>query len=182
MKRDFSKEDVWSKKKCAAAAAKSLQLYPTLCDPIDGSPPGSAIPGNLQARTLGWVAISFSNAWKWKVKVKSLSHVWLSDPMDCSLAGSSIHGIFQARVLEWDAIAFSKKDCTEVNRKYIFCNYILFISSLWLFFLLNQRQIISWIPIVETERAKISLVFFVLHLNWIWEQESYCYIKLQREW
>ena len=56
----------------AAAAAKSLQLCPTLCDPIDGSPPGSPIPGILQARTLEWVAISFSNAWKWKVKVKSL--------------------------------------------------------------------------------------------------------------
>ena len=61
----------------AAAAAKSLQLCPTLCDPIDGSPPGSAIPGILQARTLEWGAISFSNAWTWKVKVKSLSHVWL---------------------------------------------------------------------------------------------------------
>ena len=48
----------------AAAAAKSLQLCPTLCDPIDGSPPGSPIPGILQARTLEWVAISFSNAWK----------------------------------------------------------------------------------------------------------------------
>ena len=60
-----------------AAAAKSLQLCPTLCDPIDGSPPGSAIPGILQARTLEWVAISFSNAWKWNVKVKSLSHVRL---------------------------------------------------------------------------------------------------------
>ena len=59
----------------AAAAAKSLQLCPTLCDPIDGSPPGSPIPGILQARTLEWVAISFSNSWKWKVKVKSLSHV-----------------------------------------------------------------------------------------------------------
>ena len=59
----------------AAAAAKSLQSCPTLCDPIDGSPPGSAIPGILQARTLEWVAISFSNAWKWKVKVKSLSRV-----------------------------------------------------------------------------------------------------------
>ena len=59
------------------AAAKSLQLCPTLCDPIDGSPPGSAIPGILQARTLEWVAISFSNAWKWKVKVKSLSRVRL---------------------------------------------------------------------------------------------------------
>ena len=59
----------------AAAAAKSLQSCPTLCDPIDGSPPGSPIPGILQARTLEWVAISFSNAGKWKVKVKSLSHV-----------------------------------------------------------------------------------------------------------
>ena len=61
----------------AAAAAKSLQSCPTLWDPIDGSPPGSPVPGILQARTLGWVAISFSNAWKWKVKVKSLSRVRL---------------------------------------------------------------------------------------------------------
>ena len=60
----------------AAAAAKSLQSYPTLCDPIDGSPPGSPVPGILQARTLAWVAISFSNAWKWKGKVKMLSCVW----------------------------------------------------------------------------------------------------------
>ena len=59
----------------AAAAAKSLQSCPTLCDPIDGSPPGSPVPGILQARTLEWVAISFSNAWKWKVKVKSLSRI-----------------------------------------------------------------------------------------------------------
>ena len=61
----------------AAAAAKSLQSCPTLCDPIDGSPPGSTVPGILQARTLEWVAIFFSSAWKWKVKVKSPSHVWL---------------------------------------------------------------------------------------------------------
>jgi len=54
-----------------------LQSCPTLCDPIDGSPPGSPVPGILQARTLEWVAISFSNAWKWKVKVKSLSCVQL---------------------------------------------------------------------------------------------------------
>ena len=60
-----------------AATAKSLQSCPTLCDPIDGNPPGSPVPGILQARALEWVAISFSNAWKLKVKVKSLSHVWL---------------------------------------------------------------------------------------------------------
>ena len=58
-------------------AAKSLQPCSTLCDPIDGSPPGFPIPGILQARTLEWVAISFSNAWKWKAKGKSLSHVRL---------------------------------------------------------------------------------------------------------
>ena len=60
-----------------AAAAKSLQSCPTLCNPIDGSSPGSPIPGILQARTLEWGAISFSNAWKWKVKVKLLSRVRL---------------------------------------------------------------------------------------------------------
>ena len=61
----------------AAAAAKLLQSCPTLCDPIDGSPSGSPDPGILQTRTVEWVAISFSNTWKWKVKVKSLSHVRL---------------------------------------------------------------------------------------------------------
>ena len=60
-----------------AAAAKSPQSCPTLCDPIDGSLAGSPVPGILQARTLEWVAISFSNAWKWKVKVKALSRVQL---------------------------------------------------------------------------------------------------------
>ena len=60
-----------------AAAAKSLQLCPTVCDPIDGSPPGSPVPGILQARTLEWVAISFSNAWKWTVNMKLLSRVGL---------------------------------------------------------------------------------------------------------
>ena len=61
----------------STSAAKSLQSCSTLCDPRDGSPPGSLVPGILQARTLEWVAISFSNAWKWKMKVKSLSCVRL---------------------------------------------------------------------------------------------------------
>ena len=90
-----------------AAAAKLLQSCPTLCDPIDGSPPGSSVPGILQART--GVGCHFLLQC---MKVKSESEVTqscltLSDPMDCSLPGSSIHGIFQARVLEWGAIAFS---------------------------------------------------------------------------
>ena len=71
----FSSFSKWNTEK--AAAAKSLQSCPTLCDPIDGSPPGSPVPGILQARTLEWVATAFSNAWKWKVKVKLLSCVWL---------------------------------------------------------------------------------------------------------
>ena len=108
----------------AAAAAKSLQSCLTLCDPIDGSLPGSPIPGILQARTLEWVAISFSNAWKWKVKIESeVAQLCptLSDPMDCSLPGSSAHGIFQARVLEWGAIAFSvwSPNLWQSKQKYV---------------------------------------------------------------
>ena len=76
-----------------------------LCDPIDGSPPGSPVPGILQAKTLEWVFLLQC------MKVKS--GPTLHDPMDCSLPGSSIHGIFQARVLEWVAISFSTKT-TEV--------------------------------------------------------------------
>ena len=92
----------------ASAAAKSLQLCPTMCNPIDGSPPGSAVPGILQAGTLEWVAISFLQC----MKVKSESEVaqsclTRSDPMDCRLPGYSIHGTCQTRVLEWGAIAFS---------------------------------------------------------------------------
>ena len=100
-------------------AAKSLQLCLTLCEPIDdsppgspslgfSSPPGSPVPGIPQARTLEWVAISFSSA----LKAKSESEVaqscpTLSDPMDCGPPGSSVHGTFQVRVLKWGAIAFS---------------------------------------------------------------------------
>ena len=77
----------------SVAAAKSLQSCLTLCDPIDGRPPGSPVPGILQARTLEWVAISFSNAWKWKVKVKSLSRVRPQWP----------HGLQLSRLLRpWD--------------------------------------------------------------------------------
>ena len=73
----FSVHVLLKRAAAAAAAAKSCQSCPTLCDPIDGSPPGSPISGIFQARTLEWVAIAFSNAWKWKVKVKSLSCVRL---------------------------------------------------------------------------------------------------------
>ena len=89
----------------AAAAAKSLQSCLTLCDHIDSSPPGSLVPGILQARILEWVAISFSNAW---MHAKLLqSSPTLGDPMDSSPPGPSVHRILQARVLEWGAISFS---------------------------------------------------------------------------
>ena len=68
---------LWLRNILLYAAAKLLQSCPTLCNPIDGSPSGSPVPGILKARTLEWVAISFSNAWKWRLKVKSLSRVWL---------------------------------------------------------------------------------------------------------
>ena len=89
----------------AAAAAKSFQLCPTLCDPIDGSPPGSPIPGILQARTLEWVAISFSNAWKWKVKVKSLSCIQLlATPWTAAYQASVSMGF--SRQEYWSGVPF----------------------------------------------------------------------------
>ena len=118
------------------AAAKSLHLCLTLCDPIDGSPPGSPVPGILQARTLEWAASSFSSAWMWKVKVKSLSHIWLlvtpwtaayQAPLSMGFSrqeyGSgtpemngplSLRGLFSSRRLEWtcsrDGSSFKKEN------------------------------------------------------------------------
>ena len=92
-----------------AAAAKSLQSCPTLCDPIDSNPPGSPVLGF--SRQEHWSGLHFLLQY---IKVKSESEVTqscltLSDPMDYRLPGSSIHGIFQAKVLEWGAIAFSRE-------------------------------------------------------------------------
>ena len=83
----------------------SIQSCLTLCDPIDSSPPGSPVPGILQARTLEWVAISFSNACMHAELLQS--RPMLCDPMDSSLPGPSVHRILQARILEWVAISFS---------------------------------------------------------------------------
>ena len=124
----------------AAAAAKSLQLCLTLWDPIDSSPPGSPIPGILQARTLEWVAISFSNAWKWKVKVKSLSHVWpLATPW--TTAHQAMDNYMQAFV--WKYV-------------FIYLGYIpqsLFARSWWqltpVFLLENHMDWGAWRAIVH---------------------------------
>ena len=95
-------------------AAKSLQSCPTLCDPRDGSPPGSPVPGILQARTLACHFLLQCMKVKSESEVAQVVYLKViqscptpKDPMDCSLPGSSVHGIFQARVLEWGAIAFS---------------------------------------------------------------------------
>ena len=101
----FFPRNVFASQAGSAAAAKSHQSCPTLCDPVDGSPPGSPVPGILQARKGCHFLLQC-------MKVKSESEIAQScptpsDPMDCSLPGSCVHGIFQARVLEWGAIAFS---------------------------------------------------------------------------
>ena len=97
----------------AAAAAKSLQLCPTLCHPINGSLPGSH-PWDSRGKNTG-VGCHFLLQCM-KVKIESevpQSCPTLSDPMDCSVPGSSVHGIFQARVLEWSAIAFSNSGLSK---------------------------------------------------------------------
>ena len=94
----------------AAAAAKSLQSCLTLCDPIDGSPSGSPVPGILQARTLEWVAISFSNAWKWTMKGKSLSRVRLfTTPWTAAYQAPLSMGFSRQEYWSGDAIAFSDR-------------------------------------------------------------------------
>ena len=92
-----------------AAAAKSFQSCPILCDPIDGSPPGSPVPGILQARTVS--GLPFPSPVHENESEVTQSCPTLSDSVDCSPPGSSIHGIFQARGLEWGAIAFSESHC-----------------------------------------------------------------------
>ena len=127
---------------------QSRQSCPTLCDPIDSSPPGSPIPGILQARTLEWVSISFSNAWKWKVKVKSLSPVRLLRP----------HGRQPTRLLRpWDFLGEStgpQANWMHVHSRItlvlwhsvphhcclVTCTYILFLLLCWKLF---EDQIIS---------------------------------------
>ena len=94
-------------KRCTAAAAKSLQSCPTLCDPIDGSPPGS--PSLGFSRQEHWSVLPFPSPVRESESESEVAQLCptLSDPMDCSLPGSSVHGIFQGRVLEWGAIGQS---------------------------------------------------------------------------
>ena len=106
-------------------AAKSLQSCLTLCNPRDGSPPGSTVPGILQARTLEWVVISFSNAWKWKMKGKSLSRVWLlATPWTAAHQAPPSMGF--SRQESWSGVL--------CGLKFYFCLLLIlanYLNSLW---------------------------------------------------
>ena len=150
-----------------------------MCDPIDGSPPGSPVPRILQARTLEWVAISFSNAWKWEVKVKSLSRVQPSaTPWTAAYQAPPSMGFFQARILEWGAIAFSS---TSVTWGYLFScrlcnngfitvlelkkNLIVQMVSEHSFSLFN-RFILLWVNLRIFSCVWKLFAFLFLGLNW----------------
>ena len=108
-----------------ATAAKSLQSCPTLCDPIDSSPPGSPVPGILHARTLEWVAISFSNAWKWKVKAKLLSCVRLA-VTPCIAAYQAPLPIGFSRQEYWSELPLpSPTGCQITHENIVIRNYYL---------------------------------------------------------
>ena len=115
----------------AAAAAKLLQSCPTLCNPIDGSPPGSPAPGILQARTLEWVTISLSNAGKWKVKVKSFSRAWPSaTPWTTAYQAPPPMGFSrQGRLVLLNSIEFARKHCVAMLS--------IFPLDLWMSFLIS---------------------------------------------
>ena len=148
--RWMDKEDViYIKFIYAAAAAKSLQSCPTLCNSIDSSPPGSPVPGTLQARTLEWVAISFSNVWKWKVKVKSLSRVWLlATPWTAAFQAPPSMGF--SRQEYWSGVPLPSPSlyiCVHINI-YKFCMFIYIY--LYNGILLNQKKKTEILPFVAT--------------------------------
>ena len=154
---------------------KLLQSCPTLCDPIDSSPPGSSVPGILQARALEWVAVSFSNAWKWKVKSESKvaqSCPTLRDLMDCSLPGSSRHGIFRARVLEWVVIAFVSKVMSLLFNM---------LSRLVIAFLPRSKHLlVSWLQsssavILEPPQNKVCHCFHCFPIYLPWSDGTWCH-------
>ena len=142
--------------------AKSLQSCPTLCDPIDGSLPGSPVPGILQARTLEWAAISFSNAWKWKVKMKSLSRVrllatpWIAAYQAPPSMGFSKQEYCSGVPLPSPYVIFGIWNFKQVYFS-LFCSsdlmlsYLLFSSQLW-----------------ELEQSKFHSYFFLQTLQDLW--------------
>ena len=143
--------------------AKSLQSCPTLCDPIDSSPPGSPVPGILQARTLEWVAISSSNAWKWKVKVKSLSLVQpLATPWTAAHQAPPSMGL--PRLEHWSGVPLSSL-CVPlvgfVSAQHLFDQFLYYLLKYLVWFLF------SWL----TQRIKWYKVNCLICIVWktLWE-------------
>jgi len=149
------------KVKDAATAAKSLQSCPTLCDPIYDSPPISSVPGILQARLLEWVAISFSCAWKWKVKVKSLSRIWLlATPWSVAYQAPPSMGF--SRQEYWSGLPFPSPKVKEESEK---VGLKLNIQKTKI---TASDPIISWQIDGETMEIVTDLIFFWLknHCRW----------------
>ena len=135
----------------AAAAAKLLQSCPTLCDPIDASPSGSPVPGIFQARTLEWVAISFSDVWKWKVKVKSLSHVrLLATPWTAAYQAPPSMGF--SRQEYWSGVPLPHLTILQIVQ-FDYSTYVIFSIASDIFYL--QDLTIS----------QYSFVLFIFWLN-----------------
>ena len=116
----------WKNFPAACLLAKSLQLCPTLCDPIDGSPRGSPIPGILLERTLEWVAICFSNAWKWKVKMKSLSHVQLF-----GIPWNAAHQASLSISNSWNLLKLMSTESVMLSNHLILCYPLLLLPSIF---------------------------------------------------
>ena len=154
--------ELWALEEAVAAASKSLQSCPTLCDPIDDSPPGSPVPGILQARTLEWVAISFSNVWKGKVKVKLLSCVRLF-----TTPWSAAHQALRP----WDFPGKStgvgcqkREECKIPDQLQIFCDSYFWYSHYSNFFLYNIWA--KWMSLRYTAVQETWLEM-ILILGWI---------------
>ena len=135
--------------KAAAATAKSLQSCPTLCDPIDSSPPGCPVPGILQARTLAWVAISFSDAWKWKVKGKLLSRVRLfATPWTAAHQAPPSMGF--SRQEDWSGVPLLSPATFHLIILAVFIPKLTstqVLTSFCIYIILNQHKIFSFIVI-----------------------------------
>ena len=153
-----------------AAAAKSLQSCPTLCDPMDCSLPGFSVHGILQARTLEWVAISFSNAGKWKVRVKSLSCVWLlATPRTAANQAPPSMGF--SRQEHWSGVPLPSPLNTIYASNCQGCQVLLFrrLSS-WEN---NHRRSHKWAHSASTTMVLCSLKVYLEHRRWSAEHEIY---------
>ena len=142
-----------------AAAAKSLQSCLTLCDPIDSSPPGSPVPRILQARTLEWVAISFSNAWKWKVKVKSLTCVrLLATPWTTTYQAPPSVGF--SRQEYWSEVPSPSPKIQ--HRDYLFKTFHFpsFIIGTW-FYQPVRSAFIEWISVIFDKMSCIYIISII---------------------